>query len=311
MDYKTLKSAIASVIKQNGNQEITGSLLQSALLTIIDSLGAGHEFAGVASGATIPPAGADSKLFYLAGAGTYTNFNGLVVNPGELGVFFNSEGNWYKQTINIASAGYTLYSDSVYTYGSLPAKPADGGLYYIFVDRVSSNVKYRYIYTSNPSVNSGDWKIAFALFRWRLASGETSSAGNAPVSPTSQYMTSEIKSFLNSCCTMFEGTVFQGGIPASWSGTRNQFLATGCLSDQELETLESVAAGVLPWVLSIDRNYATEKLTLLYRYEEQDHCKLIFGNLDADDYGSRMTFIIGNEREGNDSISFFYEHYQD
>ena len=38
MAYENLKAAIKQAIKQNGNQEITGSLLQSTLLSIVDAL---------------------------------------------------------------------------------------------------------------------------------------------------------------------------------------------------------------------------------------------------------------------------------
>ena len=40
MAYENLKNAIRQVIKQNDNQEITGSLLQNALITIINEIGA-------------------------------------------------------------------------------------------------------------------------------------------------------------------------------------------------------------------------------------------------------------------------------
>lgn len=38
MAYENLKSAIKQVIKQNGNQEITGYILQNALLSMIDNI---------------------------------------------------------------------------------------------------------------------------------------------------------------------------------------------------------------------------------------------------------------------------------
>lgn len=38
MDYENLKAAIKQAIKQNGNQEITGNLLQSTLLNIVNTL---------------------------------------------------------------------------------------------------------------------------------------------------------------------------------------------------------------------------------------------------------------------------------
>lgn len=102
-NYDILKESIAAVIKENGNQEITGNLLQQTLLAIVNTLGSGYQFAGVADAAVIPGT-PDAKLFYVAkGPGTYLNFNNLVVNPGEIAVFFQPEGYsaWYKQTVNV------------------------------------------------------------------------------------------------------------------------------------------------------------------------------------------------------------------
>ena len=38
MAYENLKTAIKQVIKQNGNQEITGSTMQSTLLSMVDNI---------------------------------------------------------------------------------------------------------------------------------------------------------------------------------------------------------------------------------------------------------------------------------
>lgn len=103
-NYDILKESIAAVIRENGNQEITGNLLQQTLFAMVNALGTGYQFAGIASQAVVPGT-PDAKLFYIAaGPGTYENFNNLVVNPDEIAVFFQPEGYsaWYKQTINVA-----------------------------------------------------------------------------------------------------------------------------------------------------------------------------------------------------------------
>lgn len=103
MDYQILKNAIAETIKQNGNQEITGNLLQGVLLSMINSLGAGYQFGGVVNQAVIPRA-SDPKFFYLAAApGTYSNFGNLKAEVGELTIFFKPQGSnaWYKQSCKI------------------------------------------------------------------------------------------------------------------------------------------------------------------------------------------------------------------
>lgn len=76
MAYKDLKSAIEQAIKQNGNQEITGNLLQSTLLNIVDVIGADYKFLGFATPSTIPPTSEEGRLLYFtAGHGDrYINF---------------------------------------------------------------------------------------------------------------------------------------------------------------------------------------------------------------------------------------------
>ena len=75
MAYENLKTAIKQAIKQNGNQEITGDLLQSTLLNIVNTLGADYKFLGFASPSTVPPTSEEGRLFYFASkAGEYINF---------------------------------------------------------------------------------------------------------------------------------------------------------------------------------------------------------------------------------------------
>ena len=53
-NYATLRAAIQDVIKTNGNNEITGSLLQQSLLSMINALGADYQFVGIAQPSTNP-----------------------------------------------------------------------------------------------------------------------------------------------------------------------------------------------------------------------------------------------------------------
>ena len=46
-NYNTLISAIQSVIAANGNNEITGNILQQTLLAMINALGGGYQFGGL------------------------------------------------------------------------------------------------------------------------------------------------------------------------------------------------------------------------------------------------------------------------
>lgn len=79
-NYETLKKSVKQVIKSNGNQEITGQVLQNTLLSIISSVGANYQFVGIATPATIPGT-PDGNVFYIAGEGTYINFSNLKLIP--------------------------------------------------------------------------------------------------------------------------------------------------------------------------------------------------------------------------------------
>lgn len=96
-DNNLLKDAIRAVIKENGNQEITGSIMQSALISIINHFGNGGVFRGVAVPTTNPGL-ADVNAFYVAVEnGTYANFGGYVNTENKFVMFSNlGSGNYTK-----------------------------------------------------------------------------------------------------------------------------------------------------------------------------------------------------------------------
>lgn len=103
-NYEQLKAAIAAVIKQNGNNEITGDILQNTLTTIVSNVGKDSTFAGVATPKTVPGT-PDQNVFYIAGTrGVYSNFDGTVLT-NEMVVFTNESGSWTSQSIGIALNG--------------------------------------------------------------------------------------------------------------------------------------------------------------------------------------------------------------
>lgn len=101
-NYNSLKATIDANIKQNGRQEITGQILNSVLNQMVTTLGAGYQFAGVATTATNPGT-PDAKVFYIAnGKGTYTNFGGLEVTEDDVVVLYWDTA-WHKVATGIAS----------------------------------------------------------------------------------------------------------------------------------------------------------------------------------------------------------------
>ena len=90
-NYEELKAAVAAVIKQNGNEEITGQIMQNTLLSMISNIGANSTFAGVATPETVPGT-PDQNVFYLAGTpGVYANFGGYELKQGIV-MFTNASG---------------------------------------------------------------------------------------------------------------------------------------------------------------------------------------------------------------------------
>lgn len=95
-NYEELKTAIQQVIRTNENNEITGAILQNTLLSIINSLGVGYQYVGIATPETNPGT-PDQKIFYIAPSGNYPNF-GYVVADGYFGVF-KYDNQWRFETV--------------------------------------------------------------------------------------------------------------------------------------------------------------------------------------------------------------------
>lgn len=109
-NWSDLKASVAKAIKTNGNQEITGAVLQSTLNSIISNLGANAAFAGIATPSTNPGT-PDGNVFYIAAEGTYPNFDAQTVETGQIATFIWKDNKWTKQTIEIGSAGGNFILD--------------------------------------------------------------------------------------------------------------------------------------------------------------------------------------------------------
>lgn len=96
--FTNLKNAISEDIKQNGQQQITGDMLQAHLISIINTLGKNATFAGVATPSTEPVA-QEGLAFYLAGQkGYYAFLGGATIEDG-LYVFSNASGLWQGEKV--------------------------------------------------------------------------------------------------------------------------------------------------------------------------------------------------------------------
>lgn len=113
-NYKQLKQAVSDVIKTNGNQEITGEIMQNTLLSIISTIGNDATFAGIAT-PTTNPGTPDQNVFYIASEpGIYANFGNVKLIDQVL-IFSNNNGTWYKSEVNIPN-DYSLNRLEVNTF---------------------------------------------------------------------------------------------------------------------------------------------------------------------------------------------------
>lgn len=97
-NYEILKSEIRRAIKENGNQEITGDLLQAKLLEMIGTLGEGYTFMGVATPDS-KPTSTDARVYYIANeVGMYSYYGGARVEDGEIALLVHNK-DWQKMAI--------------------------------------------------------------------------------------------------------------------------------------------------------------------------------------------------------------------
>lgn len=125
-NYATLKAAIQDVIKQNGANAITGNILQQSLIAMVESLGAGYQFGGIATPTTAPGT-PDQRVFYIGFIpGTYSNMGGGTVEPGTIGVF-SYNGSWSTDLCRISGISENVgFPASIETGGYINADGTNG-----------------------------------------------------------------------------------------------------------------------------------------------------------------------------------------
>lgn len=98
-DYKTLKDAVRNVIKANGNQEITGEILQSILLNIITTFGDDYSVLGFIEPNDEPYT--DGRALYFANTpGVYSKCSNISIQQGEFAIIASKDDEtWEKRPI--------------------------------------------------------------------------------------------------------------------------------------------------------------------------------------------------------------------
>ena len=105
-NFDTTKVVIKNAIKENNNHEITGSILQNVLINMLNSIGVGYIFGGIATPTTEPETGTNAPVYYIANeVGTYVNFDNIVVNKNEFAFLINGDDKkWKKTFVNVPTA---------------------------------------------------------------------------------------------------------------------------------------------------------------------------------------------------------------
>lgn len=117
--YDELKAAIKQAIKKNGNQEITGSVLQNALLSMVDSLGENKEYKGFATPSTNPGTPAGEVFYFASTPDQYPNFklndeNEFVTIGNGLSIIYNkADGYWDSKALFEIEQQYSNSESSV------------------------------------------------------------------------------------------------------------------------------------------------------------------------------------------------------
>lgn len=117
MAYDQIKDSIKAVIKENGNYEITGNVLQTVLLSMVDTLGPEYQFLGIATKSTVPVVVEGNSFYITVEVGTYTNFKNsgnTAITVNRLGILTSTNGTAWNFTpifIGVSKGGGEVFND--------------------------------------------------------------------------------------------------------------------------------------------------------------------------------------------------------
>ena len=117
MAYDQIKESIKAVIKENGNYEITGNVLQAILLSMVDTLGPEYQFLGIATKSTVPVVVEGNSFYITTEVGTYTNFKNsgnTAITINKLGILTSTNGTAWNFTpifIGVSKGGGEVFND--------------------------------------------------------------------------------------------------------------------------------------------------------------------------------------------------------
>lgn len=131
--YNELLALIDAYINQNGVQAITGQVLNGVLRAMVDQLGRGYAIMGAADPTTDPGTPDGPETWFASVPGTYTNFDGIQIVPGELALlsYVPSDG-FSKNTIYEGFQTVQATADDNIGYPQVGVSYANGVLSFDF-----------------------------------------------------------------------------------------------------------------------------------------------------------------------------------
>lgn len=117
MAYDQIKESIKAVIKENGNYEITGNVLQTVLLSMVDTLGPEYQFLGIATKSTVPVVVEGNSFYITVEVGTYTKFKNsgnTAITVNQLGILTSTNGTVWNFTpifIGVSKGNGEVFND--------------------------------------------------------------------------------------------------------------------------------------------------------------------------------------------------------
>lgn len=134
MAYDQIKESIKAVIKENGNYEITGNVLQTVLLSMVDTLGPEYQFLGIATKSTVPVVVEGNSFYITVEVGTYTNFKNsgnTAITVKQLGILTSTNGTVWNFTpifIGVSTGKGEVFNDYVNNKATENYSHAEGNI---------------------------------------------------------------------------------------------------------------------------------------------------------------------------------------
>lgn len=143
----------ASIAQESGSAEdkvMSQKAVSDKFNELITSLKAEFSYKGIAQPTTNPGV-PDSNVFYIAGEGSYPNFNNQVVEVGQIAVL-KWDGSWHKEVLEIGAGGGNMIldwnTDTATTRKQVLQKYRKSGIQISYKDSSKGWINEQYIGTS-------------------------------------------------------------------------------------------------------------------------------------------------------------------